>query len=248
MRKFMTDLSSHIRSDIVTIHLASPFHQATYHVHKSLLCSVSNYFNASLNSNHAFVESRTNTITLEDIDVASFDLFTKWLYTGDLAPFPEQHFGELMYELIGVYTLGERLLCSGLRNRAVDMIQEICTDKSGEECVFDVVYCFGVKPHLLSSKLMQYLIKQLAYVVVNGKKDYETDTDFQAFLAQDGKVAAKVVFEVSKMHKAKGSKKKFLNPADEDGCTYHDHEEKGKDDGDECQRWLSEGRDGFWED
>jgi hypothetical protein len=220
--------------------------RASYQVHKSLLCSVSDYFNASLNSNHAFVESQTNTITLEDIDVAAFDLFVKWLYTGDLAPFPEQHYGELMYELIGAYTLGERLLCSGLRNRAVDIIQEICTDKSGEECVFDVVYCFGLKPQLVSSKLMQYLIKQLAYVIVNGNKDYETNTDLQTFLEQDGKVAAKVVFEVSKLHKAKGTKKKFLNPADEEGCAYHDHTEKEKEDG-ECQRWLAEGRDGFWE-
>ncbi|KAH9861969.1 hypothetical protein IAQ61_010170 [Plenodomus lingam] len=93
-----------------------------FHIHTSLLTSQSSYFRAALTG--PFLESSSNTITLQDIDVSHFQLLVSWLYTSVLpAPFKDGR--PAYYTLLHVYTLADRLGLEAARNTVVDVISEL---------------------------------------------------------------------------------------------------------------------------
>lgn len=49
-------------------------------VHKTPLCSKSAYFEKAFNGH--FIETATQTLVLEDVNIPSFQLFLNWIYAG----------------------------------------------------------------------------------------------------------------------------------------------------------------------
>ncbi|KAL6707370.1 hypothetical protein ACN47E_004149 [Coniothyrium glycines] len=93
-----------------------------FHIHTSLLTSQSSYFRAALTG--PFLESSSNTITLDDVDVSHFQLLVSWLYTSVLpAPFKDGR--PAYYTLLHVYALADRLGLEAARNAVVDVMSEL---------------------------------------------------------------------------------------------------------------------------
>ena len=91
-------------------------------IHTSLLTTQSPYFRAALTG--PFLESKSYTITLDDIDVSHFQLLTTWLYTGSLPP-PFKDGRPAYYTLLHVYALADRLCFEGLRNAVTDVMSDL---------------------------------------------------------------------------------------------------------------------------
>ncbi|KAF1843788.1 uncharacterized protein K460DRAFT_288828 [Cucurbitaria berberidis CBS 394.84] len=93
-----------------------------FHVHTTLLTSQSSYFRAALTG--PFLESTSNTIELDDVDVAHFQLLVSWLYTSTI-PAPFKDGKPAYYSLLHVYALADRLGLEGARNAVVDCVSEL---------------------------------------------------------------------------------------------------------------------------
>jgi hypothetical protein len=87
------------------------------------LVSQSPYFRAALSG--PFLESATQSITLPDIAVDTFELCVSWLYTGDISPVPFKDGKPAYYTLLHLYILADRLCFEGLRNRIVDVVADL---------------------------------------------------------------------------------------------------------------------------
>ena len=129
-------------------------------MHHGLLCLASEYFCACLQGR--FEEASSLEVSLPDVDPVLFCMFAKWLYTGDVAPFPKGMGDGLVADfMVDLYVLGERLLCVGLRNRAMDILQETLQNIAAELRLAVKVIALG-EP-LRQSKLLNYLVDQIAY-------------------------------------------------------------------------------------
>ncbi len=91
----------------------------------SLLTSRSSYFRAALNG--TFLESRNNSITLDDVPVEHFQLLLTWLYDSVL-PTPFKDGKPAYYTLLHIYALADRLGFEGARNAVVDIISDLADD------------------------------------------------------------------------------------------------------------------------
>ena len=132
------ELYSHSLEPPVKIIVGKKRMQEIFYVHPSLLCEKSEYFRACLQSH--FSEAQSREVRLLDEKPKAFRLFLKWLYTGDLAPFPAGKMAvdddnndvrdhSMIFILriaVAAYILGDRLLCSGVKDRAMDIIQQCC--------------------------------------------------------------------------------------------------------------------------
>lgn len=93
-----------------------------FSIHTSLLVSQSPYFRAALTG--AFIESKSKTITLDDVSPDHFSLLVAWLYTSAI-PAPFKDGKPAYYTLLHVYALADRLCMEGLRNSVVDLIADL---------------------------------------------------------------------------------------------------------------------------
>jgi hypothetical protein len=98
-----------------------------FQIHTSLLTSKSSYFRAALNGPLVFIESETNSITLDDVSVEHFQILVTWLYTSILStPFKDEK--PAYYTLLHVYALADRLALEGARNAVVDVISDLADE------------------------------------------------------------------------------------------------------------------------
>ncbi|KAJ4412844.1 hypothetical protein N0V91_000606 [Didymella pomorum] len=93
-----------------------------FSIHTSLLVSQSPYFRAALTG--PFVESKTKSITLDDVSADHFSLLVAWLYTSAI-PAPFKDGKPAYYTLLHVYALADRLCIEGLRNSVIDLIADL---------------------------------------------------------------------------------------------------------------------------
>ncbi|KAF1928819.1 uncharacterized protein M421DRAFT_4659 [Didymella exigua CBS 183.55] len=93
-----------------------------FSIHTSLLTSQSPYFRAALTG--PFVESKSKTITLDDVNPDHFSLLVAWLYTSAV-PAPFKDGKPAYYTLLHLYSLADRLCMEGLRNAVVDLIADL---------------------------------------------------------------------------------------------------------------------------
>lgn len=97
--------------------------QEAHYVSPSVLSEKSGYFKGCLRGQ--LLEASNREVRLADLDPHTFQHFLKWLYTGDVAPFhEEQHAGDTLSHAVEIYVLADRLLCSGLKDRSIDSIQQ----------------------------------------------------------------------------------------------------------------------------
>lgn len=147
--------------------------EIAFHIRSDLLCQTSDYFRACLQGN--FSEAAKDEVKLFKTRAETFQYFVKWLYTGDLAPFDSSlTLLSIFKDRADVLALGNRLLCEGPKNRAVDIIQEVC----GEEFLDAERIVYAAQAVESRSQLMQYLIKQLNRdMVEGGYGDFVDDDD-----------------------------------------------------------------------
>ncbi|KAF1988246.1 hypothetical protein K402DRAFT_392007 [Aulographum hederae CBS 113979] len=91
-------------------------------IHRELLTLHSPFFHAALTG--TFAEGLSQTITLPEERVESFEFFVYWLYTQRV----EDNFKEgkpTYFVLLELYELADRLAVEGLRNQVVDKMAEL---------------------------------------------------------------------------------------------------------------------------
>ncbi|KAI9694288.1 MAG: hypothetical protein M1820_009047 [Bogoriella megaspora] len=108
--------------DIATI-LVGPSH-TQFLLHKDLLTSVSPFFSACFSG--SFSESTSQTVTLPEEPLPSFEYFAQWLYTRTLEHDMTNNKGMPTYFVIlELYALADRLHIEALRNDCCDRMAEL---------------------------------------------------------------------------------------------------------------------------
>ena len=224
-------------------------HQETYHLHLALLCAKSKYFSACLQGK--FHEASSREAKLPDVDPHVFALFTKWLYTEDIAPFAHTITDcEIAARMVELYILGDRPVCEGVKNRAVDILQE--ASKSLYRVPLLKVVIKAVTSNALpkDSRVVQYLFEQLSYVIGTDGVQCCTSMCGSSWLnlvkildaAELTKMMCRFEFYKEKLYGRTRSEQPALswNPADLFGCEWHEHSDARRS---VCGRWRQGLRD-----
>jgi hypothetical protein len=130
----------------------------TYSIHKKLLCDSSTYFKAALNN--GFVETKEQTITLDDEDPAIFRTFALWLYEGKLnkKTLPlDVYIGVLENYLLKLYVFADK---RGIGNLANDTITMLAAYWSENRVILSEV-AWAVRLVSCSSKLYDLCLDML---------------------------------------------------------------------------------------
>ena len=169
----------------VTVHDSLETRQ-THNLHLDLLTSKSKYFAACLKGN--FSEAASREIELPDVDSQAFGMFAEWLYSGNVTlPAIDITPDEKALLMADLYILGDRLLCSGVKNRAFDIIQEYCKHHTVEAAL--ILKLVGSGESLKESRLVRYLVWQMAHeIAVNGISQYALSWQRKTWMEMLGKL------------------------------------------------------------
>ena len=188
-----------------------------------MLCAKSEYFRACLKS--GFSESATREVDLHGEDPNAFRYFVKWIYTGDLAPFPVTKHMDVADMMIDVYVLGDSILCNGLQNRAMDMFQAACSYRH----ITVEIATKAVRSKASMSMLKDYTLKQLArdmFRTAIGYEGYMAEEGWQDLIAADAAATSMLMRELLKWKAVDPMESSETDdPADEEGCRWHVHQE-----------------------
>jgi hypothetical protein len=112
--------------------------KSAFFIYKSLLCDGSDYSQKCLQGN--FAEAATGEALLADTSPDTFKTFVKWLYAGDVAPFLQTPSAlsycdcnlrlDIMNHTVDTLVLGDRIVCTELQNRAIDIFQEAANEET----------------------------------------------------------------------------------------------------------------------
>lgn len=125
-------------------------------------------------------------------------------------------------DLPGLWILADRLMCPQLKNRAMDLLRESHKSQAPEiDVVKDVVEKLPT-----DSLLADYYLAQLAYDLDNSyyKNSAERKVLDEMLTVKSG-VALKFV-DVVKKQSAEFADRIFEDPAEEEGCLWHDHSDE----------------------
>ncbi|KAK8226126.1 hypothetical protein HDK90DRAFT_505325 [Phyllosticta capitalensis] len=107
---------------VISTILVGP-HAQSFLVHRDVLAHHSAFFGAALN--HTFAEGLSQELSLPAEDVATFELFLHWAYTGTLDDVFQRQGKVAFYLLLNLYGLADRLSVEKLRNAVVDKVAEL---------------------------------------------------------------------------------------------------------------------------
>ena len=147
-------------------------------------------------------------------------MFVDWIYCGHLPASQDLD----IVSLIDTYLLGDKLLCPILQNDIQDTIQLKCKENSLDyEDLIPVI-----KNGLIESKLLKYLIIQLAFEMKGDYEGYTEGKGWEGFLSLNMTVTKRLMDEIQKS----GKTKKSSDPSTTKDCRWHVHAEgevgKGK--------------------
>lgn len=217
-------------SSIIEVTVEQDSEQVVYKLHHSLLCEVSGYFRGCLQG--SFSEATSGKIIFADVDLKAFELFARWLYTKELAVLEDVIPGYRIKNLIDVYVLADRLLCPKLKNRAMDMLQDMCARDFTPIEAFTKAVGAGLGQCHLTDFLMEILARDI--VIMKDPEDYMLDDSWPELLATDGNFTAKLMAESIRLARPKDTDHDELSPYEGEGCRWHEH----ADDEDlGCRRW-----------
>jgi hypothetical protein len=194
----------------------------TYHLPPTPLMHASRYFRACLS--HDFVERAEHIVNLRHADPAVFRFFVEWLLgIGKLD-------GKVLEisQLVGLWVLGDSIMCEGLQNQAMDTLRARnlfytggSWGNSAGKILFDRLA--SVVEHAgETSMLISYAMDKIAYAMVGGLK-------LRDLLKSDGywaKLPDKITAELFLRYQhyvELGSKGE--DPAKGGGCCYHVHDD-----------------------
>lgn len=200
----------HITGPQIQVIVGTGRSQKTYTLPKALLIEKSPYFRGCLSGN--FIESSNSTVTLEDISPMSFRYFVHWMYKAQLAACKDEDLPEL-------WILADRLICPQLKNRAMDLLRE-----SHKASFLDIDVVKDVVEKLPTDSLLaDYYLTQLAYDLDDAyyKNSAQRKALDEMLIVKSG-VALKFV-DLLKKQSAELADLILEDPAEEEGCLWHDH-------------------------
>ena len=181
--------------------------QVVYNLHESLLQEKSEFFRAALGGE--WMEAAMKEVHLREEKILAFDWFVEWIYLGDLK------LQDAGVDFIPVYVLADKLLCHDLKNRAIDMLQQYYLTTAIAFKHITIVTEKG----LTDSKLMEYLLTQLAYEVSRHYDDMTKDDGWLDLLASDAEVTKRLIDKLTYYVKSNNAG----DPAETEGCLWHEH-------------------------
>ena len=210
----------HTISPIVKVTVGKDGDEAVHHLHSSLLCTKSEYFRGCLRS--GFAEAVTREVSLPDEDPTAFGYFVEWMYANDINPLRDLSVPDISGTLIDIYALADRILCVGLKNRAVDLIQ---ARDSGKRILVSNVMKI-IRLSIDDCKLLQYSVKQLAWEMCykeTSYAEYISAEGWHDMIVADSKATTMLIQEV-KYWQGKCRDLFFEEePATPSGCQWHVH-------------------------
>ena len=213
----------------------------TYSIHSALLSRKSEYFSNRKRAD--FSDGSISKFKLPDVDPGLFALFVKWVYTEDVAPFSEDlPYREIADIMIDLYTLGDQLLCTGLKNRTVDILQEAMSNSAGTQSLELTIRVYA-SDQLGDSNLALYLLEQLAWEIVgNGLERYMDAAGslwikFEKLLDafQNAEFKLRIDHYSQKRHTEDAGKYNARDPKVTTGCRWHEHAAEPMA---PCARWI----------
>lgn len=203
--------------DSVDIYVGST--KVHYRIHKDFLCDAVPYFNSMFKG--GFVESTTNSVTLEDIEPTTFDLFVAWLYgstnklkmryiTDDIPS--KMHF---VADLVKLYVWAEQICCGPLMDYTMLDLVPRC------EFLTPELIEFAFEASTDSSKLRELVVQFFHYLLAHKDTDYmaqgySTKSLCEAFQRQPDLMLK--VLELLRTQRQKPN-----HPAKTARCTFHVH-------------------------
>jgi hypothetical protein len=186
----------------------------TFDAHTSLLKAESGFFQGCFAHNYIEVSSRE--IRLPEDSVQDFKYFLKWLYSGTLDIPQEGPWKETDKRYLDAYILGNKLICPSYQNIVVKCMVAMFRRHAIQP--ENLLYLFD--KGLEDSKLMKYLVKQVAHEYVcepqrftdEGKQHYSST--WKRLLVHDAGLAQQLVDAIREVDKAKV--KREIDPAYQD--------------------------------
>ncbi|KAG9242334.1 hypothetical protein BJ878DRAFT_482108 [Calycina marina] len=112
-------------NEAVDITVGSGDHARKYHIHKSILCEHSDFFQKMFNSN--LLEGITNTATLPEDDPNTFEVFVGWIYRGTIEvpnTTTREKFNSRVGSLKLLFFFAEKYSLVPIMDRAMNMLIE----------------------------------------------------------------------------------------------------------------------------
>ncbi|PSN62834.1 hypothetical protein BS50DRAFT_130571 [Corynespora cassiicola Philippines] len=154
--------------------------QTRFLLHTSLLTSQSPYFRAALSG--PFYESTTQSISLPDISLDTFELAVGWLYTGDVTPVPFKDGKPAYYSLLHLYIFADRFCFEALRNRVVDLISDLADSTNSVLTPSDTRILYDVLP--ATAPLRKLVLDLFAFKKTDKLLDTHADRWHAGFLRE----------------------------------------------------------------
>ncbi|KPI41171.1 uncharacterized protein AB675_8141 [Cyphellophora attinorum] len=214
--------AEHLRETPVKIVVGTGDKAATYHLPPTPLKVISPYFRACLSDE--FSEGATNVVHLRDANPAVFHHFVAWLLRiHDLG-------GNLdrTKPLIGLWILGDSIMCEDLQNRAMDVMRQLHLEYSGHDwhasagCILFAELASIVAHTCEGSELSSYAMDKIAHAMTRGLKLRELMKS-GAYWARIPETVKTEIFLRYQHYVDLGSKDS--DPAQGEGCRYHVHDD-----------------------
>ena len=156
VEQWVSSLTScrHVQSSFAKINVGSGTSKRTYYIHRSLLEARCGFFHAALTGK--YLEPTTAEVNLPEDKPEAFDHAVRYFYGAQMRM---KDFNDHAGLYVDTYILADKLLCTGLKDVMIDMMQEYYR----RVMVKAVPMQRLVDKGLSESKMMNYLAPQAGY-------------------------------------------------------------------------------------
>lgn len=105
----------------MNIYVGAP--KQKFSIHKNLICGSSKFFDRAFNG--GFIEAAIGQLDLPEDSPTTFEHFVGWLYRSRVDFSASDDDDTPLLRLIDLYNFGDAKLCSGLKNAAMDSLQDL---------------------------------------------------------------------------------------------------------------------------
>jgi hypothetical protein len=129
--------------------------------------------------------------------------------------------------MIDVYVLGDRIICTGLQNRAIDIFQEASSQETvALDTIIRAIEKVPVDSRLLSYHACQLASDMLTTYSPNASPEFEGHEKWLQMIEPSTEFTSKVLTELLEV--GRGYRHADEDPASEGGCRWHIYTD-GKD-------------------
>ncbi|KAK0104897.1 hypothetical protein ONS95_005162 [Cadophora gregata] len=135
---------------VVTVIIGPEESNETFIIHKDIICHHSSYFANAFNSKH--LESKTQTITIPEVNSDTFGILVEWLYTQKIDIDLKDHDGNILL-LSQLWTLAQRFGVPNLQNNIMDGLRPLVECTEGEALKNFLHYAYEAKGTTMLQRL-----------------------------------------------------------------------------------------------